>query len=159
MRSSTRWRPSGVGSASPSPRELGAVARRRHGHRRPPARVRAYRQHRARARGRPRRSRRPVAAGAPPSWWPTSTGTSFRPAYEARRARPVLAGLRCVTRATARRLPATRPWVERLRDRDRRRPGAELATLLQREVAETMGFDSPRACRRSATSTSWAWTR
>jgi len=86
-----------------------------------------------------------VASGAAPSMVAHIDWDVFRPVYESRRARPVLAALDRTASGSdaARPAGAAPPWVDRLRavpapDRER-----ELATLVQREVAETMGFDDP----------------
>ena len=86
-----------------------------------------------------------VASGVPNAMVAQIDWQRFRPAYESRRSRPVLAALDRgaaggATAAATGDLPA---WVARLRavgaaDRER-----ELASLVQREVAETMGFDDP----------------
>jgi short-subunit dehydrogenase/acyl carrier protein len=66
---------------------------------------------------------------------------TFRPAYESRRTRPVLAALDASAPSVT---PDTlAPWIARLRDVDTAGRETELATLLRRELADTMGFDTP----------------
>ena len=64
----------------------------------------------------------------------------FRPAYEARRVRPLLAGLAAPARPPA--ASAAAPWIARLQTVDPSARETALAALLRGELAETMGFDS-----------------
>jgi NAD(P)-dependent dehydrogenase (short-subunit alcohol dehydrogenase family)/acyl carrier protein len=66
----------------------------------------------------------------------------FRPAYEARRAKPVLAGLSSASPASD-HASSNAPWAAALISVDVPAREAALAGLVQREVADTMGFDSP----------------
>jgi FkbH-like protein len=83
-----------------------------------------------------------VASGAASSMVAHIDWEMFRPAYESRRPRPVLAALDPVTSGSDATGSAAAPaWVERLRSVNATDRERELATLVQREVAETMGFD------------------
>ena len=65
----------------------------------------------------------------------------FRPAYEARRPRPVLTGIVAAS-ATSGTAASRAPWAAALTGVVPSAREATLAALVQREVADTMGFDS-----------------
>jgi len=67
----------------------------------------------------------------------------FKPAFEARRARPVLAAVGAQSLAEAGSVAGTAaaPWVQRLSGVAEADRESTLVALVQRELAETMGFD------------------
>jgi NAD(P)-dependent dehydrogenase (short-subunit alcohol dehydrogenase family) len=84
---------------------------------------------------------RATASGEPQSIVADIDWETFRPIYEARRARPLLASLDAA--AVRERTDTTAPaaaWVETLRRIEPAVREAELTRLLQAEVAETLGF-------------------
>ncbi len=69
----------------------------------------------------------------------------FSPVYEARRVRPIISELqtRDPSAEKAQKQETTAPWIDHLRALPGPQREGELAGLLRREIAETMGFDDP----------------
>jgi len=88
-----------------------------------------------------------VARGTPQTMVADIDWETFRPVYEARRPRPVLAELvddeADVPEAAA--ASAAAPWLVSLQSVTPAERVSQLAVLLRREVAETLGFDGPES--------------
>ena len=86
-----------------------------------------------------------VASGRPQTLVADIEWDVFRPAYESRRPRPVLAKVAASSPLNAGTATsgAGAPWAQRLAAVEPARQEAVLAELVQREVADTMGFDTP----------------